>query len=99
MFIISIALTTALYVLIGYMSYITASILFQGLRYRLVVPTVKSFLFIGVSYISIISDVILFGNFMYSYISIKNGLLLLLTAASILSASGRRETTHGHKRE
>jgi hypothetical protein len=99
MFTLSIAITVIFYVLIGYLSYVTASILYNGLRYKLILPVIKSTLFIGVAYISIISDVILFGNSMYSSISMKNGLLLILTVVSLISASGRKETRHGHERE
>jgi hypothetical protein len=99
MFTISISITVIFYVLIGYLSYVTASILYNGLRYKLILPTIKSTLFIGVTYISIISDVILFGNFMYSSISMKNGLLLILTVVSLITASGRKESKNEHKRE
>ncbi|QIW88657.1 hypothetical protein P59_059 [Bacillus phage P59] len=99
MYTISIAVTVVFYALIGYLSYVTASILYTGLRYKLILPTIKSTLFIGVTYISIISDVILFGNFMYSSISMKNGLLLILTVVSLITASGRKESKNEHKRE
>jgi hypothetical protein len=99
MFILSIVITSVFYLLIGYLSYVTASILYNGFRYKLILPVMKSTLFIGVTYISIISDVILFGNSMYSSISMKNGLLLILTVVSLISASGRKETNHEHKRE
>jgi hypothetical protein len=99
MFTISVTITVLFYVLIGYLSYITAFILYNGLRYKLILPVAKSTLFIGVTYISIISDVILFGNSMYSSISMKNGLLLLLTVASLISASSRKESKNEHKRE
>ncbi|AGK86834.1 membrane protein [Bacillus phage SIOphi] len=92
MFIACVLITTVLYMLIVYVSYITSRILYQGLAYRLIVPIIKSSVFIIVSYISIISDVILFYNFMYDSILTKNGMLLLLIGASLISAVRRKET-------
>lgn len=92
MFIACVLITTVLYMLIVYVSYITSRILYQGLAYRLIVPVIKSSVFIIVSYISIISDVILFYNFMYDSILTKNGMLLLLIGASLISAVRRKET-------
>ncbi|QXN69839.1 putative membrane bound protein [Bacillus phage vB_BspH_Mawwa] len=92
MFIACVLITTVLYMLIVYVSYITSRILYQGLVYRLIVPVIKSSVFIIVSYISIISDVILFYNFMYDSILTKNGMLLLLIGASLISAVRRKET-------
>jgi hypothetical protein len=96
MYTLSIFVTVILYVLISYLSYMTASILYYGLRYKLIMPILKSTLFIGVSYISIIADVILFSNLRYDSIVVKNGLLLALTVASLISAFSRKETTNGN---
>jgi hypothetical protein len=88
---LSLVVTAILYIFIGYLSYVTASILYRSITYRLIVPTVMSVLFIGTSYISIITDVVLYSRDLYCSIALKNGLLLVLVVLSILSASSRKE--------
>jgi len=95
----SIIITIVLYVLISYLSYVTASILYNGLRYNLPLSVIRSFIFIGVSYISIISDVVMFGYTLYSSILVKNGMLLVLILSTLIPACDRKEKTYEHKGE
>jgi hypothetical protein len=95
----SIILTILLYVLIGYLSFGSAFILYNGLKYRLILSVGKSLAFIILAYISIISDVILFGNFMYTSLIMKNGLLLALLTTSLRYTVSRKETDHEHTRK
>lgn len=95
-FTMSIIITIVLYALIAYMSFITASILHTGVIYRLAVPVIKSLVFIALCYISIISDVLLFNGTSYNTIVFKNGLLLLLVAASLYNARKGKETNNEH---
>jgi hypothetical protein len=88
----SIIITSLLYVLISYMSYVSAFILHQGITYRLAAPVIKSAAFILLSYISIISDVILFHSALYSVVTTKNGLLLILVTTSLLYAKKGKGT-------
>lgn len=82
----SISLTILFYFCIAYMSYFTASILHRGIIYKLLITIVKSVVFITLCYISIISDVILFRSELYETITMKNGFLLLLVAASLINS-------------
>jgi hypothetical protein len=95
MLILSIVFTVLLYVFIGYLSYVTASILYRGMLYRLILPTVKAIAFIATSYISIITDVVLYSLGLHSSIVTKNGMLLLLIVMSIVTASSRKERDNG----
>ncbi|AIW03350.1 hypothetical protein CPT_Mater193 [Bacillus phage Mater] len=92
-------LTALFYMLVFYLSYITAFILYDGLRYRLILSIYKSTIFIGVTYISIISDVLLFSGAMYSSIMMKNGLLLLLISSSLVQSVSERRQGNEHERE
>lgn len=88
--------TTLLYMVISYMSYVSASILHIGVAYRLIEPVLKSSAFILLCYILIISDVILLHSALYKVISIKNGLLLLLVITSLITANNGKGTEHEH---
>jgi len=99
MIIYSIIITVALYILMGYLSFITASILYNGLRFKLPLSVLRSIVFIGISYISIISDVILFGYAMYSSVLIKNGMLFLLVVSTLVPAVDGKESHYEHKGE
>lgn len=88
-FTLSIVLTGIFYIIAIYMTYISSQLLYTGLRYRMVMPTVKSSAFIIICYISIIADVFLFGSSMYVYIAVKNGFLTFLIIASLIYAGGR----------
>lgn len=96
---ISLTVTSVFYLILSYLAYVTAAILYHGIRYNLVLTILRSSVFIGVSYISIITDVLLFGNLMYSSVFIKNGLLLVLILASLSSTNDRKETEHANKGE
>jgi len=95
----SIILTLVFYAIVTYMSYITASILHQGLIFRLLFPTLKALSFIILVYISIISDIILFRSGMYQTITIKNGLLLVLVTTALTSNRERKEIGDERSRE
>jgi hypothetical protein len=88
----AIIVTSVLYPILSYMSYVTASILHRGILYRLAGLVLKSGMFILICYTSIISDVILFRGAMYDTITIKNGLLLLLVIAALITAKDRKES-------
>lgn len=94
-----IAITIVLYALIAYMSYITAYILHQGIVYKVAVTIIKTSVFLALCYISIISDVVLFHDSLYKALTIKNGLLLLLVVASLVTAKTRKENTDEHNGE
>lgn len=86
----SIAITSVFYSVACYMSYFTASVLHKGVTYRLAMPILKAVVFILLCYTSIISDVILFNDSMYNVVIVKNGLLLLLVIASLITAKSRK---------
>ncbi|MNP39180.1 hypothetical protein D3C76_1327430 [compost metagenome] len=95
----AVILSSVFYALVSYISFVTASILHNGIIYRLVIPVVKSTLFIAFCYISIISDVIMFRAALYEAITIKNGFLLLLVATSLMNARDGKEIKDEHSRE
>ena len=78
------------------MSYVSAFILYKGIKYCLFVPLFKAAIFIIVCYISIIADVMLFYSSLYFYITVKNGLLTILATGSFFYARSREgESQHG----
>lgn len=91
MFINAVTISVVLYVLIGYLSYVTASILYEGFRYKLPLTIIRSLSFIGISYTSIISDILLFSAAMYSSVFVKNALLLALIVTSLLPTTTGKE--------
>jgi len=91
-FVASIVLTAVFYALNIYVSFMAASILYLGITFRKIVPLFQAYLFILITYISIISDVVMFVHGMHSSISVKNGLLLLLLVASLITARSRKGT-------
>lgn len=95
----SIVITVLFYACVSYMSFFVASVLHRGITYRLAVSVLKSVVFILLCYISIISDVILFQLGMYSTITEKNGFLLLLVAASLITTRDGKETEDEHSRK
>lgn len=97
--VMSLTVTLILYIIISYISYITASILHQGIMFKLLFPILKALAFIILVYISIISDTILFGSEMYHTITIKNGLLLVLVATALMSNRERKEIQDERSRE
>lgn len=92
----ALTITIALYLLIFYMSYVSASILHLGITYRLIEPAFKSFAFILLCYTIIISDVVLLYSALYKVISVKNGSLLLLVVTSLLAAKNGKGSDHGN---
>lgn len=82
----AITITTVLYTIIFYMSYISATIWHIGATHMLILPLLKSSAFILLCYTIIISDIILLHGELYKLISIKNGALLLLVATSLIAA-------------
>lgn len=97
--VMSLTITLIFYIIISYISYITASILHQGIMFKLLFPTLKALAFIILVYISIISDTILFRSEMYQTITIKNGLLLVLVATALMSNRERKEIQDERSRE
>lgn len=83
---VSIIVSSVFYLVAFYMSYVSSFLLYHGIRYRLISPIVKAASFIIVCYISIISDVWLYSSSEYYIIIVKNGLLALAGAASLLYA-------------
>ncbi|AGB62621.1 hypothetical protein [Bacillus phage phiAGATE] len=92
MLVMAATTTVLLYINICYLTFFAAAILFEGVKYSLYSPVIKSTLFIGVAYISIISDVILFDLTLHSSIIIKNAVLLSLALPTVLVivTAGRR---------
>ncbi|WPF70036.1 putative membrane protein [Bacillus phage Z3] len=97
--VMSLTVTLILYIIISYISYITASILHQGIMFKLLFPILKALAFIILVYISIISDTILFRSEMYQTITIKNGLLLVLVTTALMSNRERKEIQDERSRE
>ncbi|AHJ87577.1 hypothetical protein Bp8pC_147 [Bacillus phage Bp8p-C] len=83
MLILATIASVLLYASICYLTFFAAAILFEGIKYALYNPIIKSATFIGVAYISIISDVILFDSALHSSIIIKNAVLLSLALPTV----------------
>lgn len=82
----SIVLTAVLYIILLYASYLSSITLYNGIKYKLALPTLRASSFILFCYISIITDVVLFDASMYVTVMSKNGILLVLSAISFVYA-------------
>lgn len=85
----AITFTALYYSIAAYMSYISVGILYTGIKYKLIEPTVKTIAYISACYISIIADVLLFYSLMYSIIFFKNAFFTFLSIFSIIYAKKR----------
>lgn len=82
---LSIVFTAVFYIVVTYMSYITASILHRGIMYKLIFPILKSIAFIVIIYTSIIADIVLYRGGNYETITFKNGVLSTVVVSSLVT--------------
>ena len=83
--VLSIVFTVLFYLVVTYMSYITASILHRGIMYKLLFPIMKSLAFIIIIYTSIIADIVLYRGGNYETITFKNGVLSAVVVSSLVT--------------
>lgn len=82
-YMLAIGISVLSYILIIYLTYLSAFLLFKGITYRLIIPTIKSSLFFITCYTFIIADLVMLRSHAYLSIIQKDIVFILLVVLSL----------------